>query len=101
MHALGQTMAIGLQTMSQSRLHNSFAALNLRQQAMHIGHNFVINFTKMLGNYAAQQQATKTRRMLNWQVQSTNRQASRRRKRPSVPNLYFSKHFASNHNFRD
>jgi hypothetical protein len=94
-------MAIGLQTMSQSRLHNSFAALNLRQQAMHIGHNFIINFTKMLGNNATQQQTTKTRRVLNWQVQCTDRQATRRRKRPSVPNLYFSKHFASNHDFRD
>jgi hypothetical protein len=87
--------------MSQSRLHNPFTALNLRQQAMHIGHDFIINFTKMLGNYATQQQTTKTRRMLNGQIQRTDRQPSRWRKRSSVPNLYFSKHITSNHNFRD
>jgi hypothetical protein len=55
----------------------------------------------VLGNNATQQQTAKPWRMLNWQIQRTDRQSSRRRKRPSVPNLYFSKHIASNHDFRD
>jgi hypothetical protein len=68
---------------------------------MHIRHDFIINFAKVLGNYATQQQTTKTGRMLNGQIQRTDRQSSRWREWSGVPNLYFSKHIASNHNFRD
>jgi hypothetical protein len=45
-------MAIGLQTMSQTWLHNPFTTLDLRQQTMHIWHEFIVNLTEVLSNYA-------------------------------------------------
>jgi hypothetical protein len=94
-------VTICLQSVTQTWLHDSFTTLNLRQQPMHVGHDLIIDFAKVLGNNATQQQTAKSWRMFNWQIQRTDRQSSRRRKRPSVPNLYFSKHIASNHDFRD
>jgi hypothetical protein len=52
MHALCQTMAICLQTKSQTWLHNSLTSLYLSQQPMYIWHEFIVNLTEVLSNYA-------------------------------------------------
>jgi hypothetical protein len=54
MHALCQAMAIGLQTMSQTWLHNSLTPLYLSQQSMHIRHDFIVNLSKVSSNYASE-----------------------------------------------
>lgn len=61
-------MSVGLQSMSQTRLHNAVAALNLCQQSMYVWHHLVINLTKMLGNNTAKQQTTEPWRMFNRQI---------------------------------
>jgi hypothetical protein len=47
-------MAIGLQTMSQTWLHDSFTSLYLSQQPMYIWHEFIVNLTEVLSNYASE-----------------------------------------------
>ena len=66
---------------------------------MHIGHDLVVNFAKVLRNNAAKQQTAKTWRMFNRQIQSTNRQPTRRREWSRVPDLNFGKRFTNDHGF--
>jgi hypothetical protein len=61
MPAQGKTMAVGLKTMAQARLHNAFAAFYLQGEAMNIGVHFLIDIEQMPCHNRAQQNATKTR----------------------------------------
>jgi hypothetical protein len=61
MAAHGKTMAIGLKTMAQARLHNAFAAFYLQGEAMNIGMHFLIDIKQMSRHNRAQQNAAKTR----------------------------------------
>ena len=61
MPAHGKTMAVGLKTMAQARLHNTFTAFYLQGEAMNIGVHLLINVEQMSCHNRAQQNATKTR----------------------------------------
>jgi hypothetical protein len=60
MPAHGKTMAVGLETMTQARLHNAFTTFYLQAQAMNIGVHFLIYVKQMSCNHRSQQNATET-----------------------------------------
>jgi hypothetical protein len=65
----GKTMAVGLKTVTQARLHNVFTAFYLQGEAVNIGVHFLINIEQMPRHNRTEQNAAKTRCWVGWQYQ--------------------------------
>jgi hypothetical protein len=64
-------MPVCLKAVTQPWLHNSLTLFNLRNQTMHIGDQIFMNTSRVCGNNCSEQNSTKPRRWVNWQIQST------------------------------
>jgi hypothetical protein len=60
MQTFHESMSIYLQPMSQSWLHNSFTAFNLRSQPMYVWDKIFINLGEMRSDNSAQQNSAKS-----------------------------------------
>jgi hypothetical protein len=58
-------MAVCLKTMTQSWLHDVFAALNLLNEAMHVGHQIFVHVGNVRSDDCTKQNATQARRWVD------------------------------------
>ena len=85
--ALGQPVPIDLEAMTQSGLHDPRAGLDLGDQSVHVGHEFVIDAVEVLGDDRAEQQPAEPGRRVDRQHHVAERHATRRHRRAGVPDL--------------
>jgi len=62
-------MAISLEAMPQSWLHNAITLFNLRNQTMYIGNQIFVHISSMSRNNCTKQNSAKSRSWVYWQVQ--------------------------------
>ena len=85
--AAGEPVAVDLEPVTQARLHDSVAALDLVDQAVHIGMQLVVDAMDVTGDDGAEQQPAETRRGVDGKDEVAERQAPGRHGRARVPQL--------------
>ncbi len=85
--AAGEPVAVDLEPVTQARLHDSVAALDLVDQAVHIGMQLVVDAVDVTGDDGAEQQPTEAGRRIDGEDEVAERQAPGRHGRARVPHL--------------
>ncbi len=85
--AAGEPVAVDLEPVTQARLHDSVAALDLVDQAVHVGMQLVVDAVDVTGDDGAEQQPTEAGRRVDGEDEVAERQAPGRHGRARVPHL--------------
>ena len=85
--AAGEPVTVDLEPVSQARLHDSVAALDLVDQAVHIGMQLVVDAVDVTGDDGAEQQPTEAGRRVDGEDEVAERQAPGRDGGSRVPHL--------------
>ena len=73
--AAGEPVTVDLEPVSQARLHDSVAALDLVDQAVHVGMQLVVDAVDVTGDDGSEQQATEAGRRVDGEDEVAERQA--------------------------
>ncbi len=90
MTADGETVPIDLEAVPQSGLDDAFAALDLADQAVDVGDEFVVDAGQVRRDDRAEQQPAEARRRVDRQHHVAEGDAARRHGGPGVPDLELS-----------
>ena len=85
--AAGEPVTVDLEPVSQARLHDPVAALDLVDQAVHVGKQLVVDAVDVIGDDGTEQQPAEAGRRVDGEDQVTERQAPGRYCRARVPDL--------------
>ena len=87
MHADREPVTVDLIPMLQPRLHDTLAATDLIEEAMHVGNEFVVDIGKMSSDYSAEQQPAEPGSRIDRQDKVAEGDASRRRDGARMPDF--------------
>ena len=85
-----QTVTIHLEAVAESRLDDAFAALDLADETVDVGHEVVVDVGQVGGDDRAEEQAAEARCRVDRKHHVAEGDTARRHRRAGVPDLEFS-----------
>ena len=83
----GEPVAVHLEPVAQSRLHDADVPVDLVDQAVHVGHELVGDLADVAGEHRPEQQAAEAGSRVDREHEVAERDAAGRRQRPRAPHL--------------
>ncbi len=93
--AAGEPVTVDLEPVPQARLHDPVAALDLVDQAVHVGMQLVVDAVDVTGDDGAEQQPAEAGRRVDGEDEVAERQAPGGHGRARVPHLELGEQHAS------